>query len=320
MNELNICYTIDNNPDYIKMMGVSIFSLIKNKASTTKLNIYILYKDVPIHLQHIISSMANNNVTISFIEVKPEDEPQLGNTTNLYFSSNSVLYCLLIPTLFSAKARVIYLDCDTLIREDLTDLYNQDFEDNYICALKGNFPFKSLPEYINYKGKMYHHSVYYAKVLDLPLEYFEKNKRPYFNGGVILFNIAKINQDNLAKTLQNNIIPYKDSLLLPDQDVLIKTFGLKIKNFTHLYNFVISPKGYNKKDYSKAYIYHYLMYLKPINQKKWHKVHLLKEYLQYLQQSPFKLSNLTFKFYYYKAMLNKFRIYLYKGLFHKNKK
>lgn len=100
MNELNICYTVDNNLNYIKMMGVSIFSLIKNKNPNTKLNIYILHKDIPQDLQEKISSMANTGATISFIEIKPEDEPQLGNTDNLYFNSNSVLYCLLIPKLF----------------------------------------------------------------------------------------------------------------------------------------------------------------------------------------------------------------------------
>lgn len=301
------------------MMGVSIFSLIKNKNSHTKLNIFILYKDVPIDFQNIISSMANNNVTISFIEVKPEDEPQLGNTNNSVYLNNSVLYRLLIPKLFLQMNRMLYLDCDTLIREDLSELYNKDFEDNYICTLKTNLYLHSLsPEYINYQGNRYHKSDYYTKVLALPLEHFEKHKKSYLNSGVICFNIAKINQDGLDKELLNNVIKYQDSLIMPDQDVLIKTFGLKMKDCTSLYNFCIMP-NYNGKYNPKAYIYHYI-YPKAINPKKWHKIPLLKEYLQYLQQSPFKLSNLTFKFYYYKAMLNKFRIYLYKGLFHKNKK
>lgn len=214
---------------------------------------------------------------------------------------------------------MLYLDCDTLIRKDLEELYNQDFENNYLCALKAQFAFKSLPEYVNYQGKIYHQSVYYSKILGLPLEYFEKHKKAYFNGGVILFNIVKINQDSLHKTLLENIIRYKDSLILPDQDILIKTFGLGMKDCTNLYNFFVSPRAYNKEHNSKAYIYHYI-YPKAINPQKWHKTHLLKEYLHYLQQSSFKLSTLTFNFYYYKALLTKFRVDLCKDFLHKSKK
>lgn len=292
MSELNIFYTCNNNPFYIKMMGVSIYSLIHNKASSTNLNIYIIHNGLNKKYQQKLQSMITDQVKISFVSIPPELENLLTiepdtnylSHTNTTYLGNSCLWRLCIPMLFSNYERILYLDCDTIIRKDLAELSTIDFEDNYCCATKTDFFDLNLfsHEYIKYQGKYYHKNTYYTKILDFPLEYFEKNKKSYINTGVLLFNIPKINKDNLAQKLIDNVKPYKECLILPDQDIIAKTFGLQIKDLGLQYNFYTRDK-----DYHKAIILHIIGRKKPIYFSSWYRFHYFTEYIKYLQGSPF---------------------------------
>ena len=44
---------------------------------------------------------------------------------------------LLIPLLFPELDRALYVDVDTLCLGDITELYNTDFENNYLLACRG---------------------------------------------------------------------------------------------------------------------------------------------------------------------------------------
>jgi len=274
------------------MMGVSIYSLIHNKAPSTKLNIYIIHNGIHKKYQEKLQSMVKEHVKLSFVLIPTEldnlltiepDTNYLGHTDTTYLG-NSCLWRLCIPILFSNYERILYIDCDTLIRKDLAALSTIDFENNYCCATKTDFFNLNLfsYEYIKYQGKYYHKSTYYTKILDFPLEYFEKDKNPYINAGVLLFNIPKINKDNLAQKLIDNVKPYKECLILPDQDIIAKTFGLQIKDLGIQYNFYTRDK-----DYHEAIIIHVIGRKKPIHFSSWYRFYYFHEYIKYLQSSPF---------------------------------
>lgn len=305
MKELNICYTADQaNPTYIEMMGISIFSLIKNKAPTTKLNIFILHNGISKLYQQKIQSMVTKDCTIIFQDMKNQFI-DLPNKFNYY--PQAVIFRLLIPTLFPQLDRMLYIDCDTLIQKDLTELYNLQFHDNYICALK--YPLKTTPRmtpmYVKYLGKNYHHSTYYTKILDLPLEYFEKGNCTYAYGGVLLFNIKKINEDHLDVALIANIKKYHECLILPDEEVLLKTFGLKIQNIHKNYNSVVH--NMTKDDYKNAVIAHHAGSHKPIEYKNWYRLSYFGDYVKYMQSSPFAKNKYLVTIWYF---ISKIRWYI----------
>ena len=96
-----------------------------------------------------------------------------------------VHYKLLLPFLFPDYERMIYLDGDTLIRKDISEMYNYPFNDNYILG----FPF-----YMTYV--MDKHGI---------------KAEHYINGGCLLFNIEQIRKDKkdidlLQFTIKNNIV------------------------------------------------------------------------------------------------------------------
>ena len=87
--------------------------------------------------------------------------------------------------MFPDYKRIIYLDGDTLIRKDISEMYNTPFNDNYILG----FPF------------------YMTYVMDS----YGINATHYINGGCLLFNIEKIRKDKkdvdlLQFTIKNNSV------------------------------------------------------------------------------------------------------------------
>ncbi|UQY80064.1 glycosyltransferase family 8 protein [Candidatus Hepatincola sp. Av] len=292
MSELNICYICNNTLSYVEMMGISIYSLIYNKALSTNLNIHIIHNGLNKEYQDKLQAMETAQVKLSFMLIPTElenllamepDTNYLGHPETTYLG-NSCLWRLYIPTLFSNYERILYIDCDTIIRKDLAELSTIDFEDNYCCATKTDFFNLKLfsYEYIKYQDKYYHKSTYYTKILDFPLEYFEKDKKPYVNAGILLFNIPKINKDNLVQKLIDNVNKYKECLILADQDVIPKTFGLQIKDLGIQYNFYTKDK-----DYHNASIIHIIGKTKLFHFSSWYRCHYFHEYIKYLQGSPF---------------------------------
>ena len=115
------------------------------------INIYkILFKNFSHNVEMIFYNMGNH-----FIKHK--------NTG----WSHSSFYRMLTPFLINAE-RLIHLDGDTLIFQDLYKMYNLNFNDNYILGLYE----------INSNG----------------LDYLGLNSSIYINAGVALLNLNKMRQ------------------------------------------------------------------------------------------------------------------------------
>jgi len=83
--------------------------------------------------------------------------------------SQSTFYRILTP-LFINEDRIIHLDGDTLTFSDLSEMYNLDFDDNYILG--------------------------FYEIISNGLDYLGLNSTSYFNAGVALFNLKKLREDN----------------------------------------------------------------------------------------------------------------------------
>jgi lipopolysaccharide biosynthesis glycosyltransferase len=83
--------------------------------------------------------------------------------------SQTTFYRILTP-LFINEDRIIHLDGDTLTFSDLSEMYNLDFDDNYILG--------------------------FYEIISNGLDYLGLNSTSYFNAGVTLFNLKKLREDN----------------------------------------------------------------------------------------------------------------------------
>ncbi|MBS1401256.1 MAG: glycosyltransferase family 8 protein [Clostridia bacterium] len=156
--------------------------------------------------------------------------------------------------------RVLYMDSDIIVKVDISDFYNTDFEDNFFVATTNvHSPF--LKWFIRVKNGA------------------EKNT-VYVNTGVLLMNLEKLRQEQSHDEVLSYIDRRKFFLTLPDQDVISTLYGHKIKIADgYVYNLNERKiRGWNRRHSGKdkiklgwvdenAKIIHYLGRNKPWNEK-----------------------------------------------------
>lgn len=113
-------------------------------------------------------------------------------------------YRVLLPELLPELDRILYLDCDTLVRADLSALWQTDLAGRYVAATDNVLE-------RNYADR--------AERLGLP-----RGQR-YFNSGVLLFNLAKMRQDRCSRALLDFGRSAGATLVWPDQDALNAVLG-----------------------------------------------------------------------------------------------
>ena len=145
----------------------------------------------------------------------------------------SMYYRLKAASVLSGIDKCVYIDGDTLIVKDLSELFNIDLEDNYLGG-----------------------------VLDIRSKRSFKNStycNNYINSGVALLNFKKIRKDNKEQELLQKVKENNGEHLytLPDQDILNIVFSGKIKLLPLKYNFMsnlfVRPSCPVKKSYYETY-------------------------------------------------------------------
>lgn len=171
--------------------------------------------------------------------------------------------------------RLIYLDCDIVVRGDLSELYNTDLED---CAV----------------AAVYQHNEWGVanktfERLEIPFEY------GYFNAGVLLINLDYWRKNNVTNRLLDYIRDNYDKIRAHDQDTLNAVLYKETKALDYKWNFlpvfldtsnVTFP---SKVDYSKKVdpmVVHYVNRPKPWEYYSDHPY--TSEYYQNLDLTPFK--------------------------------
>lgn len=130
---------------------------------------------------------------------------------------------LLIPKYFKQFDRCLYLDCDTICKGDLSELYNADFENNYIIGCQG----------IDYSKK---------QAIELGIDF-------YINSGVLLFNNTLMNKEDyfsqILNTWQGSI--GKPKVFSADETIINYVFHKKIKLISEKYNYCYNRPYTNRE-------------------------------------------------------------------------
>lgn len=255
------------NDEYSKYFAVALQSIIENSNPIDKYDIVALVSDVIKDNQQILLNMIPKNFSLRFFEMNSYISKEFANIKlkTLQYYSADIYFRLFIPFLFKDYKKVLYLDSDIVIE---TDIKNFDFNiGNYqiSAALDTIIPF------LNTQSERLEHM---KNVLHL------ENENLYFNSGVLLFNLEKINieeyKDKLLQAFQ------VEELLFPDQDILNKIFQNNVKFLSRKWNFNSSPyvndnfyehiKGAYKEDFLYAKkqpsLIHFTSKYKPWNHNK----------------------------------------------------
>ena len=213
--KINILYCFDTR--FWRLAAVSVYSLLKNKNAETQYNIYCM---VAPHtrgkkkIQEIINQFPGTSLI--WRPIKKHENPF--QTYEYSRWSPVIFYRLIAHRIFPELDKILYIDSDTLICDDLGMLYNTDISDYVMAAV----PDVALIEREDDPVGKY--------VREFMQEYL--NNGIYYNSGVLLLNLK-----NIAK-YQELLLSTKIPLKYPDQDLLNAAFVGKIKTLELKYNYI----------------------------------------------------------------------------------
>lgn len=254
-NKNNIAVVLSADDNYVPYLAVTIKSILDHANPKYNYDIVIFDDGISEHHKRRMAKLISLNASIRYVNVK---ELIKGIDLSLFqvrgIWSMATYYRLFIPQIMSDYDRVLYLDCDILVRNDLTDLFDMDMKGNQIACVYDDI------RYTNNK----------ARIKDCEEKLKLKNYRCYFNAGVILFNVSKIKYEEFKEqffyVLRNYELPFQD------QDVLNIIFEDKCKFLDFAWNYQChtlseNPQLANVEELSKAAenpkIIHYTSPFKP---------------------------------------------------------
>ena len=287
---MNIGYI--SSDTFSPYLGTSLYSLLDNNKDIKEINIYIF--DVLIsenNKEKIINVARKYGRTVKFVGNVDAIKEIVEKNKLPSFGGIASTYVKIMPELFFGEIdRILILDCDTIINQNLSELYNTDI-DNCIVA--------AVPEI----------TAYYYSSEDPKIIY---NNRFYYNTGVLLWNLKRMRETNFNTKLLSNFKEYYKPLKLADQSLFnltvcdedVKPVNFKY-NFNNNLNYIfrnirrvvmeqyeymglgIPEANYYKKiDSENIAIIHYIGDCRPW--KKWRMTPLGSCFMKYWRKGPWK--------------------------------
>lgn len=175
--EIPVFFATDDN--YAPMLGVTLKSMFDYASSDYFYNIYILSTSLSVDCQEKLSKNIPDNAAITVVSLQAELDKVSEKLHLRDYYSKETYYRFFIANLFPQYDKVLYLDCDIVILEDISKLYNVELGDNFVAAIQ---------EEVMATNKVF--GDYVEKALGIPCE-------NYFNAGILLINTYLFRKENI---------------------------------------------------------------------------------------------------------------------------
>ncbi len=222
-SSINIAFSF--NDEYSKFFSVTLQSLICNSDSNKNYDIVVFSSDIKERSMKMLLRMIPQNFSLrfysltdfiqeSFRDIKFEEKD---------YWSVEMYYRIFIPIIMHKYEKVLYLDSDTLINNNIDELFSISFDNKKLLAVCDT----TSPEL--YLDKNRSRCEHIKNVLGL------KDETKYFNSGMLLFNISLIDVKEYSKDILR--VLHIDKLLYPDQDMLNVLFEKSVKFISSKWNY-----------------------------------------------------------------------------------
>lgn len=227
---VNICYA--TNAAYAPYLAVSMYSLLCNADKSRLYDIVILHSALPEDSTALLKRVGAHFPYCSVRMVDMTDfRESVKNCTHAYITAETNYRLAILGELFAEYDRVLYLDCDTIVEGDISELFDTD-----LCgkAVGGAEAVEARVFGMTKKGFFidgcpYNFEDYAKKFMGIT------DLDHYFNAGVTLFDLKrcrKLTSAEAAVELLN-----KRKWMNNDQDVLNMLFTGSIYKLDQKWNY-----------------------------------------------------------------------------------
>lgn len=127
-----IFYACDNN--FVKYTIVSAHSIIKNASKEYKYKIHVLHTGISDSMREKLYELQNDNFEICFNDVTDYLMSISDKLPIRDYYSKTTYYRLFIAEMFPEYDKAVYIDSDTIVQGDISELYNTNINDAYLGA------------------------------------------------------------------------------------------------------------------------------------------------------------------------------------------
>ena len=198
-------------PNYIVPAAVTLRSILDatmDEGAGYEV-ICLVTEEIPQRQKDELATMAGERMSFSYI-------PLAGRLEGCYVDSRyseAASYRLMLPELLPEADRIIYVDCDVVVRQDLAELYNTiDLGDNLLAAV--------------YEAPIEKQSERWTALGCDP--------QRYFNSGFLVMNLAQMRSEGTSAKLIDAL--KVDYLEFPDQDALNQVCKGRVLPLSPVYN------------------------------------------------------------------------------------
>ena len=188
-----------------------------------------------------------DNVNISIVNMEKNVKPlreKLRATLRDYYSE-AIFYRMFIASMYPRLTRAVYIDCDTVLVDDIAKLYFTDIGDSILGAVQDE-SIPGVPEFCDYVRNW----------VGVPVD-------KYINSGVLLMNLKEYRRSFLLEKFVSLVEEKGFETLAPDQDYLNYLCKGRIHYLDGGWN--KQPKADNLLPLEDQHLIHYNLYNKP-----WH--------------------------------------------------
>ncbi len=219
-----------SSDEYLQYAVPAIWSVMSVGSADDTYCFYILHRGIDDKRQNEFKSWFSTwqNASMNFIDVSDIVHSYAFDIKEV---KDTWLY-LLIPECFPQYDKLVALDCDLIVKKDLSALYNTDIRDKILAAVPD-------PDFAGqFFGGNFKYRRYYRKTVKLD------SPEKYFQGGVYLMNLERMRADfgkgELFKCAARR-------LKYDDQDVLNLMCGADILLLDMRWNVLYDSFGYRIK-------------------------------------------------------------------------
>ncbi len=275
MKTITVVLITDSNQ--IMPVVVTITSIIENRNKSRNYKIFVIGVELSESEKEMIESLGGDSVSVEVLIVENKYKTFESSLAHVTSACN---FKFDIPAIFKDLERVLYLDTDIIVQSDLCSLFDIDMTDKYAAVVKDMHGLVSGDS---------------EKRTGCP---------DYFNAGMMLLNLKKMNEDDCCARMNETRKKYGDMCV--DQDTQNRVLGKNCIYLPPKYNFQTNNFMHTEKSLREFYhlekdgkvspgnseIIHYT-WLKPWKYKY---IPLAKNWIKYYKKTCFASEKLDLKY------------------------